>query len=507
MLTNDGYALLIGVDDYSAYDRSMNLAPGTSDLLGSVEDVRAFWRICRRLGMKPERVRVLTSPALDPSALEGAVAGNLGPATEEQILAGVAWLAQQIAAEPRPSGLLCYSGHGDWLEGKGLVLCPSDTVGANLEHSILLAALQAIVAEHGAGENLTMVLDTCHAGATGAGRLRARTLTGRPLPAGWWPGLPLVGDRMMTATGIEGLAYQAQFSGVWQGAFSFALGAAIDQWLAVQDGPSVRLDVSYGELVQRTRRVLESLSFDQKPALRGRGDVAPLAFLQRGTVPASTVDEPNAARMRGQLDPGTGRFTIYNVFDSSSIHSGAAIAVGSVGYTYRVTSGSYTFSPNMEYWSIPSNLLDNLKAPKSGDKLTLDGSAGSQEWPSSGAVPGFPAENGTHTAELLVSLPTSAWTAISPPDGVFFATNKSSSPTWGLAMKFSDLSYDTKTNQWSGNLHWYFIAKFAPSGALVLSGSTYALTFTTSHLPTPASGYSWYKATPGVQGTATFSST
>lgn len=512
MLTNDGYALLIGVDDYSAYDRSMNLPPGASALLGSVNDVRAFWRICRKLEMKPERIRVLTSPQLDPGALEGAVAGNLGPATEEQILAGVRWLAERIAAEPRPSGLLCYSGHGDWIEGKGLAICPSDTVGANLEHAILFARLQAIVDAQRAGENLTMLLDTCHSGAAGTGRLRALTLSGRPLPAGWQLDVPFVGDRMMAATGIAGVACQAKFSGVWQGAFSFALGAALDQWLAVQDGPSVRLDVSYEQLVERVQRLLASLSFDQRPALRGRGDIARLAFLQRGTAPASTVDEPDAKRPGSQLDSGTGKYTIYNLSDTSSNYVGAAMAVGSSSYTYTVNGTRYTYTANMEYWSIPSNLFDNLNSPSSGDQITLDGTGGTQEWPTNaGAVPGFPVDNGTYTAELRAVVPSTAWydpaAKGKTPDQVFIYTNSSSSPTSGLALRFSHLSYDSSKNQWGGHLNWYVIGTSAPSGPVMLSGTKTTLTFTKSNLPTPASGYYWWELQAYVIATVTFPQT
>ena len=51
MSQNEAYALLIGVDDYSTYDASTGHAKGTSDLLGSRNDVLAFFRACRERGM------------------------------------------------------------------------------------------------------------------------------------------------------------------------------------------------------------------------------------------------------------------------------------------------------------------------------------------------------------------------------------------------------------------------------------------------------------------------
>ena len=53
MLINDGYAVLIGVDDYSAFDASRALPAGTSGLAGSLNDVRVWWKQCRLLGLAP----------------------------------------------------------------------------------------------------------------------------------------------------------------------------------------------------------------------------------------------------------------------------------------------------------------------------------------------------------------------------------------------------------------------------------------------------------------------
>ena len=70
MFHNDGYALLIGIDDYSTYDKSRPQAVGTSNLDGSRNDAKVFWRFCRLIGMKPgqgrsgELVHSQTSPII-----------------------------------------------------------------------------------------------------------------------------------------------------------------------------------------------------------------------------------------------------------------------------------------------------------------------------------------------------------------------------------------------------------------------------------------------------------
>jgi len=369
MSSNEGYALLIGVDDYAMYDASAGNSAGTSNLLGSRNDVIAFWRTCRDLDIAPANIRVLTSPRLDPSALPGALAENVGEATEQMILKGAAWLADAIGGTGAP-GLLTFSGHGEQVEGRGLAICPADIAAPGLDRAISFETLRGVFAERDALGNLTSVIDACFAGgadargdgAAGKGR-RLLSLTGRRSPASVPPPaakesgaqgvVPLLGDRVIAAARADQPAFQASFSGEHRGAFSWAVGAALDQWSRVRDGSSTRLNLSYGELRARTERLLGSLSFEQTPVLHGPANVAELAFFQRGSVPARTCAEPDAPRLRMQLDPGMLDWRKYVI----TANTNPVTPVAEI-FAMRATVGNYL--AGNEYWFVNKDALAAL---------------------------------------------------------------------------------------------------------------------------------------------------
>jgi hypothetical protein len=361
MFTNDGYALLIGVDDYSVFDASRRQPIGTTDLEGSRNDVRAFWRQCRRLGMKPANIRVLASPVIDFRELPGATPENVAPATEAEILGKTRWLAEKLAQKSKPTGLLTYSGHGDWLAERGLVLCPSDVTWAptagdapDLPHAVPLSALDALLAPH--AENLTVVLDTCHAGletsegAHPSGRLLS--LTRRRIPEGAAAG-PAISGRVLAATSRTELAHQATFDGQFRGVFSWALGAAMDQWQATQEGSSVRLDLSYGKLIETTRRLLSALWFGQTPELYGPAGIADLAVFHHGLTghPGETREVPDRRVKTAQLDPG---LTVWRKV-GLTFADGTAFATV---YVFNQTLGH--FVAGREYWYFNLDSLGEL---------------------------------------------------------------------------------------------------------------------------------------------------
>src|SRR5438105_721917 len=74
------FALLIGVDNYRAYE-----AHGASDLPGSVNDVIAWREVLLRRGFAPENIRVLASPTPEEVADLGHATGGAAPATMENI--------------------------------------------------------------------------------------------------------------------------------------------------------------------------------------------------------------------------------------------------------------------------------------------------------------------------------------------------------------------------------------------------------------------------------------
>src|SRR5262245_34901374 len=59
LATLRGCALLVGVEEYAAFDPTHG-----RDLLAGRNDVLSYWKVCRRLGYRAEDIRVRTSPIL-----------------------------------------------------------------------------------------------------------------------------------------------------------------------------------------------------------------------------------------------------------------------------------------------------------------------------------------------------------------------------------------------------------------------------------------------------------
>lgn len=494
MFTSNGYALLIGIDDYSAYDASVGQAKGTSDLPGGRNDVRAFWRICLDLGIQPENIRVLTSPELKHDELEGAKNANFGPATESEILKQVDWLAQKLGAEAKPSGLLAYTGHGDYSEAKGLVLCPTDVAGDDLDHAIPFSTLQSKLASKDAAANLTVVLDTCHSG-TGAkpqqGGWQVASLRNRRIVASTLKSAArdMPGGRVLAASSVEQSAYQAKFSGVYQGAFSWAIGSVLEQWKLVQEGENVRVTISYEELRSRAEALLKSLSFPQTPQLQAAPEVEKLSFFHQGLTAHAdeTSKEPDAQPIIQQLDPGTKDYNIYSMTYTAGSTTSTSKTL-SARTTYN--TGTVTFTADNEYWSMTSTFNGHVNSPASGATLELDGSAGSQDWPHSGGVSGFPVSGALAMFKMPATIPANSWVqTTNPPSGTFIMNT---STTSNAGIEFNLTAPVPPSTTWSGNITWYVLARNSPTGFVLAAGSD--TTFTEGTAPSPATNYSWYKA-------------
>lgn len=454
MLAPDNCALFIGVEDYSAFDASLGQPAGTSDLPGARADAIAFFEVCKDLGIPAENMRILTSPRLDPAALSLLPAACLGDATAESILEGTRWLAERLGAAGKPPGLFTYSGHGDWLEGEGLVLCPSDTTGPGLRGALPFARLQAIFDAQRAAANLTVLLDTCHAGAARAGMgRRAGSLSGRALPALLGGQIPSLGDRMVAACKAGELAWRGKFSGVSRGAFSWAVASTLEQWSPRSVGGHVELDLSYDELVDRARRLLSALSFEQTPVLHGRPGTGQTPFFHAGPGGAGdpTSADPTAVGSSGQLNPD-------------------------VNYELRlswITNEDWTVVTNstLEQWALDSTFLNAIRAPQGAQTLTLT-----------------PGAMGTVRSTVLTNPVTSLWTRL--PAGVYSGSVfQGAGATGTIALGFA-LSAGSP---WTGDLWWFAATNTGspPPGALVSGRTATSLTYA-SALPAPAAGYSWY---------------
>jgi hypothetical protein len=158
MTQTKAYAVLIGVDDYSTYDAS-----NKHNLLGCVNDVRAFWDVCITSGFAAENIHVLTNPPLDPAEL-GGLAQNFKVASRANIVAERDALVGRLGDDPRAVGILMYSGHGAWIDAAAddsAVICPADFW---MERDVPHNDIPVYKLWQGAGSNLTVVLDCCHSG-------------------------------------------------------------------------------------------------------------------------------------------------------------------------------------------------------------------------------------------------------------------------------------------------------------------------------------------------------
>jgi hypothetical protein len=363
---NKAYALLVGVDDYRTFDGVPEGGnPGRNQLHGSVNDVRAWWRVCRDFGFDPADIRVLTSPRLDASELEGAVPANLLPATEKNLRDGAEWVASSIKRVGGSVGLVVYSGHGYWIEGRGLMLCPTDVTrgvpGDELPRAVLIDELGDVVAKYGAAGSVTAVIDCCfsHDSSDRPGQ-RALRIPGQP------KGHPEIlaheapkqvpGRVLLGCTPGES-AFEAEFEGRQLGAFTWALTSALGQWKRVQEAGVERSDLAYGEACRKAQALLDVLEFPQHPRLFGPEGVESMAFFHPGSArhPGETCERPDGARSRIQVDP-TNFNCSYAMQIYGEIQCSVPILAVNQPFDYEdpTTGTKWSFWHDMEYWGFGS---------------------------------------------------------------------------------------------------------------------------------------------------------
>lgn len=346
----------------------------------------------------------LTVRAVDVDArrLSNEMMLMLGEPTRQGMIEGVTWLADRLQSlvqlrwteegEPRsrwgtwPSfpGFLVYSGHGARRENE-LCLCPSDTAAKGLEKAIsfsemrgifdrqsdldsqdpeLLAALPALRDLLGPdgrlpgwkhpADNLTVVLDCCFAGGAGAidKPHQVPTITpGALLPRQGLLSERSLGNRVLCASARGEVAYQAMLGGQWHGAFSWALTTALEQWQFVKprDAPFRRTDVSHGELLYRSRALLEALSFPQHPVLLDGTDNRPVFGHDSEELTGDEIAlEPPGDRPEIQTDPlGDHDLTVFKLWVDRENVADIVVRNGK-----RSPTEYAQWSSDIEYWYI-----------------------------------------------------------------------------------------------------------------------------------------------------------
>jgi hypothetical protein len=440
-----GYALLIGIESYRSFDPE-----GRFDLPAGRNDVLAFYRVARKLGFSADRIRVLTTPLLEPSQLlemeklldptakEDDLAQRVSgverrEATRQEFLDGERWLADKLTAKQvqgaHPLGLMTYSGHGSRL-GSELDLCPSD-VGPNLENAIDFSELRSILRGEPA-EHLTTVLDCCFAEKDFDRQGDPFKLAYLPVSRSGAvsPASPaedaLLAARVFSATRQDQNGYQSKFGGRWHGAFTWAFTVALDQWKIVEEEHFKRSTVSHGELLRRTRLLLDALDFPQEPTLADEEWLAKLPlFHHASNVSGETATSPDRGRHDVQLDPSCLVSCYYSISAG-----GAEIAAVLLEYG----NGDCGEAPGQIYerWHIEGNQFKTTTSTPIAITKT----------------------EGTIDSNLIrrFSVPNEAsWSAEARQVGNILVSI-ANGRIYGLS---ADVAYDNATGEWKGYIHWY----------------------------------------------------
>lgn len=354
MSTPVRFAVIVGVDDYRAFDASLGKPAGTSDLRGSVNDAGLYLRLARKLGVPDDNIRVLVAPAnggARPAQFEG-IEG--GAPTQTNMQAAFDWLIESLKGNPGTQAILTYSGHGD-SDDENLVICPTDMTAdkdGTLHNEIQLGGLDSTLKAVADSNLITIFLDCCHAGDVddqqGVRALRPKTHT----PAHIKTRQLSNGHPVLAACRASALSSEINFGDTHFGAFSWAVTQVLSRWQEKDDGSDASYGIAYGEVPERTAMLMNAMAIEQSPVYEG-------AAIQRGARVFTRADrhtEPPQPDGHRELFPGDdGIYRIYYLYDDNGNH---IISVLTTGKNYTGAGG---YAAEMEYWELTTNAVSTLK--------------------------------------------------------------------------------------------------------------------------------------------------
>lgn len=273
-------ALIIGVNTYDHLG---------DELKGAVADAIHWYGIARRMGIADKDITVLTSPALEPSALGGDEI-TCGSATRASIVAAVEQLAAAMDTQGGSKAMVTFSGHGGWSDARGALVAPSDVDG-ELDGALALGELEALLDTRADDTDVTFFVDACYrhrGGADGIGSLP--TLRRR--------------DVIFSACPPRSQSHELFVGGEWRGAFSWAVTSILDRWgpRAVGADPDFNLD--YATLRDRAAALLRAVAVVQPPLVSGAALEPPRGVLSSRA--AGAVDgRPSQGLVARQIPVGT----------------------------------------------------------------------------------------------------------------------------------------------------------------------------------------------------------
>ena len=237
----DLHALLIGVSDYPAMpDKALPGARG---------DVIVWRELLQTMGVADHRI---WSAAEVPHTNLAGVEGILTQ------------LVERLQTDTTNRLLVVWGGHGQQCTSGELALATSDTAafgdgfGPTLSYTRLMDILDGRPAE----VELTLVLDTCFAGA--GPDHRALTQGGGPVN---WPNRRRPTDLVVSASTSGQKSFDLNVHGRATGALSWAATAVLERWGVSSTGAQVAL--SLDDLRDRVGALLTAMAVDQTPHVDG----------------------------------------------------------------------------------------------------------------------------------------------------------------------------------------------------------------------------------------------
>lgn len=307
------FALIVGVNDYTAFSES-----GKDNLVGSVNDAIAAARFSLDLGCPASHIHLCLA---EPGVSTAEIRARLGPdfadahisgATRDEILHCMSGLAESLT-RPQSKGLLWFSGHG-FTDATGPALCPADIRPGEGQPQNLIrnADVLDLLAIRDPDSRLMVVIDACHSSAASRTSMRPRALSAS-LSMSAADAVDLryedYGNVVAVAARTHEQGWELTGAGAHHGAFSWAMLTVLRRWGVVGRDVGGRIDrfvdLTYADLMDKVRRLLETLEVPQRPVL-----YVPQAMLNRTVFHGFGNDdmESGSPEPRGgrELFPGGG---------------------------------------------------------------------------------------------------------------------------------------------------------------------------------------------------------
>lgn len=368
-------ALIVGVNDYSAFDTSLAQEPGTSDLDAAVRDALSYAGLAVRGGMPRSQIRLLLAPRKAPST-EGLPADlDIRPATRAELLAGLRWLAEGLAADAEAVGLFAFAGCGA-TDGEELFLCGSDTTGLRIpevdedgdeieqiapENAVSFTEIQAALGDASKVGALTVFLDACYAQGAPRRGAKARALVSRHIAGQLAERRLQLDAAVICAAAANDIALEYDFVETRCGVLSQSVEMVLGRFSTGED--ALPFHISAATLVARAAALTAAHGVDQWPvALGSDARLADAVLAPRGTAVPTMV---GIGRLLGsELMPGststgfTGDYTGFKLQVTKK--SGTSVELYATGGVLLIIGGAdvvvggKTFKKNIHYWYFPT---------------------------------------------------------------------------------------------------------------------------------------------------------